>query len=89
MKEYILLLITVVLLLSISIYNYINYLRLNKAKNTYTDKKVFELNCHLSSIDVTIGEISNILTLILSLFLLIITYFIITSTKSKVITNKV
>jgi hypothetical protein len=60
-KENIIIIFTCILLVSISIYNYLTYLELDQAKRKYKNTK-----------KIGIGMWSNLLTMILSIFLLII-----------------
>ncbi len=71
-KEKIIIILTSILLVSISIYNYLVYIDLGQAKKQYKNVSVFENNCNLNSQQVNVGTWSNLLTMILSIFLLVI-----------------
>ena len=71
-KEFLLIIISILLLLVISVYNFYTYNNLKTARDLHSDKSIFEHNCHISASTVSIGEISNIVTFILSLFLLLV-----------------
>ena len=75
-KEYLILIIVTLLLILISIYNYLTYLKLRKAENKHDNKDIFKYNCNITYERIQTGEITNILTFSLSILLLIVLIFL-------------
>ena len=82
-KENIIIVLTSILLVSISIYNYIVYNEIDDAKKDYKDVNIFHENCNIDSQTITIGMWSNLLTMILSIFLLTVSICIIFNKKNN------